>query len=312
MSVELHQLRYFVAVADERHFTRAARDLGVAQPSISKGVRLLEEELGALLFHRTRGNVTLTPAGEAFLPWARQILTDVDVAVDEARELGGLRRGRMSVGATPSISTAILPEALARFHARYPGLELRLQEAGSRDLVRQLDEGDIDLALVILPVTHRSLETVPLLREELVVAVGPGHPLADRKRMSLSDLRNMPLVMFREGYDLRATTLAACAAVGFEPRYAIEGGEMDGVLRLTEAGLGVAIVPSMVVARGGPLRAVRLSPPTLTRTIAFAYRRDRRVSRATRELIDGIVALVRSRRWLAAMPPGLEVVTPAA
>lgn len=305
--MELHQLRYFIAVADARHFTRAARDLGVAQPSVSKAIRLLERELGTELFHRRRGDLALSTAGEAFLPWARQVVTDLAAAVDEAREVGGMRRGRLSVGATPSITTSILPHALGRFHAAYPGVALRIHEAGSGDLVRELDEGRLDLALVILPVTHRSLETVPLLREELVVAVGQGHELADRRRIALADLRDTPLVMFREGYDLRATTLAACAAAGFEPLYAVEGGEMDGVLRMTAAGLGVSIVPSMVVAKGGPLRAVRISP-ALTRTIAFAYRRDRRVSRATSELMDHVTSLVRSRRWLSAMPPGLEVV----
>ncbi len=309
--MELHQLRYFAAIAEGRHFTRAARQLGVAQPSVSKQIRLLEEELGATLFHRTRGNVTLTPAGEAFLPWARQILTDLDAALDEAREVGGLRRGRMNVGATPSISTAIVPTALATFHTAYPGIELRLREAGSRELVRQLDEGELDVALVILPVTRRSLETVSLLREELVVAMNRDHPLADRKRLAITDLRDVPIVMFREGYDLRATTLAACAEAGFEPRYAVEGGEMDGVLRLTEAGMGVAIVPSMVVSRTGPLVAARLRP-TLTRTIAFAYRRDRRVSRAARELMATVVSLITSRSWLASMPPGVEVVATSA
>lgn len=310
-AMDLPQLRYFVAVAELRHFTNAARKLGVAQPSVSKQIRVLEEELGATLFHRTRGNVTLTTAGEAFLPWARQILTDVGAAVDEARELGGLRRGRISVGATPSLTTAILPEAIARFRAAYPGIELRLREAGSRDLVRDLDDGSLDLALVILPVAHRSLETVPLLREELVVAVAASHPLADRRRIALTELRDEPLVMFREGYDLRAATLAACAEAGFEPRFAVEGGEMDGVLRLAEAGVGVAIVPSMVIERGGPLRAIRISSPAVDRTVAFAYRRDRRTSRATRELVATVAALVRSRTWLASMPPGLDIVASA-
>jgi DNA-binding transcriptional LysR family regulator len=304
--VELRQLRYFIAVAEERHFTRAARGLRIAQPAVSKQIRLLEEELGTPLFHRLRGDLTLSTAGEAFLPWARQAVADLATAVDEARETGGLRRGRISVGATPSITTAIIPQALGRFHQAYPGIDLKLHEAGSRDLVRELEQGGLDLALVILPVTHRALETVPVLTEELVLAVASGHPLAKRKRVALADLEGVPLVMFREGYDLRATTLAACVAAGIQPTFAVEGGEMDGVLRLTEAGLGVAIVPSMVVVKGGPLRAVRISP-ALTRTVAFAYRRDRRVSRAARELMSMISSLVRSRRWLAAMPAGLEV-----
>ncbi len=307
--MEPDQLRAFVAVAEERHFTKAARDIAIAQPSLSKRIRLLEEELGTTLFHRMRGNVALTPAGEALLPWARRILNDLSVAADEVRELSGLRRGRLSVGATPSITVAILPGALAGLRAAYPGLDLKLHEAGSRDLVREVDEGALDLALVIQPVRHRSLLTLPLLREELVVAVTRDHPLAERDAVPLTELRNVPLVMFREGYDLRATTLAACSSAGFEPRLAVEGGEMDGVLRMTAAGLGVAIVPSMVVARGGNLRAVRLVRPRLVRTIAFAYRKDRPPSRAARELMERVTALVASRRWLDAMPPGLEVVS---
>jgi len=307
--VEIHQLRYFVAVAEQRHFTRAARDLAVAQPSISKQIRLLEEELGAVLFHRMRGNVALTPAGETLLPWARRVLSDLDTAVDEVHELAGLRRGRLSVGATPSLTTAILPAALARFRAAYPGIDLKLQEAGSRDLVRELDEGALDLALVILPVRHRSLVTEPLLREELVVAVALEHPLAARASVTISELRDVPLVMFREGYDLRETTLAACAAAGFHPRFAVEGGEMDGVLRMAAAGIGVAVVPSMVVTHGGALHAVRISRPSLGRTVAFAHRKDRRPSRAASELMESVTTLVRGREWLAGMPAGLELIT---
>jgi DNA-binding transcriptional LysR family regulator len=310
MKVEREQLRGFVAVAEQRHFTRAAREIAIAQPSLSKRIRVLEEELGAPLFYRMRGNVTLTPAGEALLPWARRILGDLSVAADEVRELGGLKRGRLSVGATPSITVAILPAALAGLRAEYPGLDLKLHEAGSRDLVRELDQGALDLALVILPVRQRSLVTVPVLREELVVAVARDHEFAKRDAVALTELRTLPLVMFREGYDLRETTLAACASAGFEPRLAVEGGEMDGVLRMTAAGLGVAIVPSMVVTRGGSLRAIRLVRPRLRRTIVFAYRKDRPPSRAARELMDRVTALVASRKWIDAVPAGLEIIAP--
>ncbi len=305
--MELHQLRYFVAVAERRHFTKAAGQLAVAQPSVSKQIRLLEAELGTPLFHRMRGNIALTPAGEALLPWARRVLSDVEGAAGEVRELAGLHRGRLSIGATPSLTTTLLPVALARFHETYPRVQLVLREAGSRDLVRALEQGELDVALVILPLRHPALELTPLLREELVLALRPDHPLAGRRGMSMSELRDVPLVMFRDGYDLRAATISACRRAGFEPTYSLEGGEMDGVLRMAAAGIGVAVVPSIVVDPDGPLRAVRIAKPPLTRTIGFANRRDRRLSRAAQEFISTVRALVKSRAWPSRVPPGLEV-----
>lgn len=305
--MRLHQLRYFVAVAERRHFTRAAADLGVAQPSVSKQIRTLEEQLGAPLFHRMKGNLALTPAGEILIGWARRVLADVAGAESEVRELVGLRRGRLSVGATPSLTTTLLPSVLARYHRSYPGIALALSEAGSRDLVRELEQGRLDIALVILPLEHAVLETTPLLREELVVAVPRAHPLAGRRTIAIAELRGTPLVMFRDGYDLRSATIAACRQAGFEPTFALEGGEMDGVLQLAAAGLGVAVVPSLVVDPAGPLAAVRIAQPALTRTIGLAHRRDRRLSRAAQEFAATVRALVRARDWLAKMPAGLVV-----
>src|SRR3989449_6934056 len=279
--MEVHQLRYFVAVAELRHFTKAARGLRIAQPSVSRAIRVLEEELGTQLFHRMKGNVALTPAGEVLLPWARRVLADIDGAALEVRELAELRRGRLAVGATPSLTITLLPPALAKFHTAFPGIDLVLHEAGSRDLVRELEQGALDVALVILPMRHEMLEATPLLREELVVAVAADHPLASRKTIGVADLKGVPLVMFRAGYDLRATTLAAFRRAGFEPTLALEGGEMDGVLRLAAAGLGVAIVPSLVIEPAGPLRAVRLAESP-TRTIGLADPRRRRPSPAGR------------------------------
>jgi len=286
--VQLHQLEYFVAVARQRHFTRAAGALHVAQPSVSKQIRKLETELGTPLFHRMKGNVVLTPAGEVLLPWAERILGEVDGARVAVGELGGLQRGRLAIGATPSLCTIMLPPVLASFHATYPCIELALQQAGSRDLVRQVEDGALDLALVILPVEHPVIEATPLLDEPLVLATPPGHPLARKRSIAVSDLRDVPLVMFRDGYDLRATTVAACRRAGFEPDFALEGGEMDSVLRLAAAGIGAAVVPAMVVAPGGPLRAVRFSAPGLSRTIGMANRRDRPLSRAARAFASAL------------------------
>ncbi|MHB1536020.1 MAG: LysR family transcriptional regulator, partial [Acidimicrobiales bacterium] len=238
--MQLHQLRYFVAVADERHFTRAARQLHVAQPSVSSAIRALERELGAPLLHRARATVALTGAGRTFLPWARQALADCDAGAAAVREVLGLQQGRLALGATPSLTTTVLPAVLAEFHYRYPGIELSLHEAGSPDLVERLEQARLDLALVILPVRQSWVRTTALYEEELVVAVHSGHPLAHRTRVALGELRHVPLVMFREGYDLRVSTLAACRQAGFEPKLALDGGEMDGVLALAGAGLGAA------------------------------------------------------------------------
>lgn len=288
--MELQQLRYFVAVVDSGRFTAAARALHVAQPSVSKQVRKLEAELGAILLDRRKAGIALTPAGETLLPWARRVLVDVDGARSDVAGLASLERGRLSVGATPSLSTVLLPRILASFHAAHPGVSLSVVEAGSRDLVDRLASGDLDLALVILPLPREELfETMPLLREELVLAVPRGHPLAARKTVRVGELRGVPLVMFRDGYDLRSATIAACEQAGFHPTFAIEGAEMDGVLRMAAAGIGVAVVPSMVVEKKGPLIAVGLVQPTPSRSIGVAFRRDRHRSRAA----DAFVARLR-------------------
>ena len=291
--MELQQLRYFLAVAESGKFTAAARELHVAQPSVSKQVRKLEAELGAILLERGKSGVALTDAGAILLPWAKRVLADLDGARSEVAGLATLERGRLSVGATPSLSTVLLPRVLAAFHAEHPGITLSVVEAGSRDLVDRLAAGDLDLALVILPLPHEELfETTPLIREELVLAVAKDHPLARRKTVKVADLRGVPLVMFREGYDLRSATITACEQAGFHPTFAVEGAEMDGVLRMAAAGVGVAVVPRMVVERGGPLVAVRLAQPTLSRSVGVAFRRDRHHSRAADAFVTRLRAFI--------------------
>ena len=306
MSVQLQQLVYFLAVAETRHFTRAADQVRVAQPSLSKQIKNLERELGTPLFSRARGNVALTPAGEALLPLARRILADVETARREVQELAGLRRGRVRVGATPSL-TGLLADVLRDFHDRYPGIELLVEEGGSRDLVGQLAHGGLDLALIILaPRAHDpALATTPVLRESLVLASAATYP-PPRSPVRITDLADHPLVMFREGYDLRDTTLAACRRAGVEPRYAVEGGEMDAVLRFVEAGLGVAVVPSIVVAGRPQFRATPFEPPGLIRTIAVAHRRDVAPPRAARAFRDTLFTQLSGPEGTNRLPRGIE------
>lgn len=307
--MQLHQLRYFVAVAEVRHFTQAADLVGITQPSLSKQIHALETDLGAPLFERVRGNIALTAAGEVLLPLAKRILADVDTATREVQELVGLRRGRVRLGATPSLATSLAPPVLRRFRDAHPTVDLRVEEGGSQDLVRDLLRGDLDLALIIEPATGTDpgLRADPILRESLVVASVDPLPAADeRGEVRITDLRDLPLVMFREGYDLRDATLQACRAAGFEPTLSVDGGEMDAVLSFVEAGLGVALVPGIVVARRAGIRVTRLVPPGVRRTIAVARRRDVVPTHAGRELRRILLEYVHDATAADQLPAGVE------
>jgi len=289
--MRLEQLRSFVAVAELRHFTQAAVAVGVAQPSLSKQIHSLEAELGAPLFTRLPSEVELTPAGETLLPLAQRILADAETAHREVRNLVGLTRGRVRLGATPSLCTSLAPRVLRRFHVAHPEIELRVAEGGSQELVNALSHGELDLALVVLPPTgiDPALDAAPILEEDLVVAAAAGTPLPEPMR--IDDLRDRPLVMFRRGYTLRDDAIEACHRAGFEPTFAVEGGELDAVLEFVEAGLGLAVVPEMVLANRPGVRAVPLAPP-LRRTIAIAQRRGVTLTHAASALRDVLLAEV--------------------
>ena len=207
----------------------------------------------------------------------------------EARALSGMARGRLAVGATPSLITSALAPALVAFHASYPGIDLSVVEAGSHQLVPQVAAGEVDLALVVLPVTDPLVVTTPLFDDPLVLATAPDHPFARRRRVRVRDLGGLDLVMFREGYDLRSVTLTACQEAGVEPHLVSEGAEMAGVLSFVAAGLGAAVVPAIALPGDGSLVGIPFTAPTLSRTVALAQRGDRALARPARALADQLL-----------------------
>ena len=310
MVMQLSQLRSFVTLAEVRHFTHAADVVGVTQPSLSKQIQVLEESLGAALVNRERGAVTLTPAGELLLPLARRVLADVDTARREVQQLVGLRRGRLRIGATPSLCTSLVAEVLRRYRAAYPGVDLVVEENGSKDLERDLAGGALDLALIITPgaTGDPALRTAPILKEDLVVASARALPPPGPDPMRVADLRDVAMVMFRAGYDLRDATLHLCHEEGFAPRFAVEGGEMDSVLAFVEAGLGVALVPSMVLAARPALRATVLQNPGAQRTIALAHRRATAPTHTARAFRSTLAGYVAEASAAGTLPAGVEAI----
>jgi DNA-binding transcriptional LysR family regulator len=314
MGVQLRQLEYFVAVATSRHFTHAADSVHVAQPSLSKQIRALERELGAPLFNRARGNITLTAAGEMLLPLATRILADAETARVQVHELVGLARGRLRLGATPTLATVLLPSALRRFCGTYPGIDILVEERGGRDLVQLLAQGELDLALVVLPLYTRdpALKTTAVLKEPLVVAAPGDGSIVRAKTLRVRDLARYRLVMLREGYDMREVVLAAMRRERVEPQIAIEGGELDAVLSFVEAGLGIAVVPSMVVEGRPQLRSIPFAGPGLSRTVGFAHRRDVDPSASAHAFRSVLLDHLVDQALSGGLPRGVEIVERAA
>lgn len=278
--MNLEQLRGFAEVAETSHFTRAAERLHLTQPSLSRQIASLEADLRVELFHRARGNVTLTAAGERLLPIAKRMLADADSAVTEMAELAGLRRGRIRLGATPTLCTSLVVEVLAEFHASYPGVDIEILERGSKSLIAALVEGKLDLALIVTSVSSEQaravLEREPILSEQLVVAGAAGGSWMREigSPVSLEALARVPQIVFPENYDLRASVDAAFRSRELTPIVAVEGVEMDAALRFAERGLGVVVVPAMVAAERPGLSFAPLAAPELARTVSIARRSD--------------------------------------
>ncbi|MGK5627155.1 LysR family transcriptional regulator [Streptomyces sp. URMC 123] len=271
--MELRQLEYVVAVAEERNFTRAAERVHVAQPGVSAQIRRLERELGQELFDRSGRSVRLTEAGEAVLPYARAALAAVEGVRLVVDELTGLLRGRVAVGTVTSHNVD-LPDLLAAFHDDHPGVEITLTEGNTDDLVAALRTGGLDAAIVSLGRrTPDGLGIEVVDDQPIVAAVAHGHELAVHEVVSLDTLRGRPLISLPRGTGLRARLDEACAEIGFTPRIAFEAGDLDVLVQLAARGLGAAILPgAYAAARSDLLRPIALNKPALRGRLAFAWR----------------------------------------
>jgi DNA-binding transcriptional LysR family regulator len=284
--MELRQLEYLVAVADEASFTRAAARLHVAQPGVSAQVRRLERELGQQLLERS-GGVRPTAVGAAVLPHARAALAAVAGVLHTVEDHAGLVQGRVAMGVVTSYTQPDVPTLLGDFREAHPGVEIALTEANTDVLVAGLRDGTLDLALVSLPAADvDGLDTRIVTEDVLVAAVSHGHPLAGRASIPVRALRDLSLISLPRGTGLRRLLDDACASAGFQPRIALEAGDPGVLARLAVRGLGVAIVPaSLAAGYADALDAVPIVRPELRGALALAWRAGGAASPAGRALV---------------------------
>lgn len=299
LPVELRQVQYFVVVARQRSFSRAAEAIGVAQPALSQQMKRLEQELGVELLDRSSRPVTLTEAGVAFLARAERMLAEANLAREEMREFAGVGSGRVVFGVLTSLARRWLPPLLARFQQTHPSIGLVLREETTEELLRLLGLGELDLALLhAVPglytgdSAHRGIVMERLFDEDLVLITAVDHHLATRRSVDLRSLRDEAWVMRARASGLAHTVTTSTAAEGFTPVVTVECSTASTVRSLVSAGLGISVVPRQAAEVAGPPVAVlRLRPPMPTHPVTVAWRSDARPSAAT----EALLALVRGR-----------------
>ncbi|WDZ97033.1 LysR family transcriptional regulator [Herbaspirillum sp. WKF16] len=258
--MELRQLRQFVAVAEEKSFTRAAQRCHIVQSALSSSIRLLEDELGAPLFVRTTRHVALTAAGEAFLESARRALGVLEQGATDVADVNALRRGRLAIGTVQSLPSFIdLPAVLARFHRRHPGVEVRLCQGAAGELNEKVASRQLDLAILPIEESGEGLQTQIVACEDLVLACVPSHRLAGARSVTLEQLAAEEFVDFEQGRGTRMLVDRGFAEAGLRRRLAFEVSDLETLLDLVCHGLGVALLPrDVVLGRRGKLACVNL------------------------------------------------------
>ena len=279
--MELRQLSFFIAVAEERHFTRAAKRMNIAQSGLSTAIRTLERDLGAELFIRNTRSVELTDAGRALLTEARHTLSAADAAREAVAAVQGVITGSLAIGTLQCLGALDVSALLTRFHRAHPGVEIRLRQAGSTDLLDQVRGGDLDAAFVSLPPVEPSgVDLRPLSAEPLLLACAPGHPLAAESAVRLHDLKEETFVDFHPGWITRDLTDRILAAEGIDRRVALEANDVPFLLDLVSDSLGVALVPASFRHKKTDARFVPLAEPAPVWELAVATPAGRRQSAA--------------------------------
>ena len=285
--MELRTLRAFVEVVRQGGFSQAAKVVFATQSTVSKAVKHLEDELGVMLLDRVGHRSSLTAAGEAVYRRALKMLSERDDLITELDDLRGLKRGTLRLGLPPVGSSTLFAPLFAIYRNRYPGVDIRLVEHGSDRLEEILQTGDIDLAASLLPISE-SFEWREIKREPLVVLLPAGQTVPHGETTNLASLQHLPFILFETGFALNRVILDACRRHGFEPTIAGRSSQIDFIIELVAAGLGIAFLPRMIAEQRShrSVQRVLLIEPQTEWHIAMIWRRGGYLSHAANAWLD--------------------------
>jgi len=289
--MEIHQIRYFLAVAERGGMRPAARQCHVTQPSLSKQIQKLEAELGHPLFDRSSRGVKLTEAGRALLPRAQKILAEVTVALDSVRADVEVGRGRLNLGAIPTIAPFLLPAAVRRFQKRYPQADLTITEDRTANLIEELASARLDVAFMSLPLDDPRITHTHLFDEPLLAVVSKDDPLSKRKSITPRDLSKRPPIVLHDTHCLGQRVQAYCQSIGLHEQGQWKAAQLATVQEWVALGLGVSVLPRMVAERDLSAKRVYLplAKPTPTRAIVAVHAVGRSISKLSHAFVTCLI-----------------------
>jgi len=286
--MEIRHLKIMVEIIRLGSFTKAAESLHITQPTISKLIRNLEDELGSPVFVREGKQVKLTAAGEAIMRYADSILQQFDQLTTEINDLTYLNSGSVHIGIPPMAGASFFPKVIKQFHESYPGISMRVVEDGARRIEESVADGTLDAGVVLWPIDTGVFEYYRLAEDRMMVIVHPKHRLAERTHVELAELAHESFILFVRGFALHDRIIAECRSRGFEPRIVHESSQWDFIGEMVAVDLGIAMLPHTICQgmEPGKVRMIELVNPRIPWELVMAWRREGYLSLAARTWIS--------------------------
>jgi len=288
--LELRQLRLFIEVAKHKSITKAAENMHISQPALSKSLMALEDELGMKLIIRTNKTSDLTDAGKVVLEYALRMTVLVDEMKTTLIDMTNLSRGQINIGLPPFIGSLFFPRVMAKFHHAFPNIELNITEYGGARVVKSVEEGEFELGVAVLPIDEQQFSVYPIVEEEMRLVVYKDHHLSDRVEVELKELREEEFIFYHEEFALNQIMRNHFIAVGFEPKILFKSSQWDLMTEMVAANLGITILPQSICNRAfnSDLKVIKLQDNIMWK-LAVITKKDRYISNAGRTFIDFIL-----------------------
>ncbi|KGP71175.1 LysR family transcriptional regulator [Pontibacillus yanchengensis] len=286
--MDIRHLQYFLEVAQQQSFTKAAQQLNVSQPALSKMIRNLEEDLEVTLLDRSNKQIQLTDAGQAVLEQAQRVLGMMEDLTTSLYDTIHLQKGAISFGLPPLIGTLFFPGIIANFRKTYPGISIQITEYGAKKMEQSLIEGQVELAIAVAPVDQSIFESIPFTEEKMKVVMPNHHTLANLGQIELKELSKEKFILFQEDFAMHDLIRNHCLEQGFIPHIELESSQWDFIVEMVRANMGIAILPESICAKihTNDVKAIPLSNPSIPWKLELIIKKDRYLSFATREFIQ--------------------------